>query len=518
MVKLIGNKPVEYRDTGLFEGPIPVVLESLPEKEQVMKWNGRKIPAYMWKQIVAFMRWSHEQYKGEAQLRLFYNENWNMWRVVVMPQYINMGLFTEEVETHELRDVAFAEVPAAEGWCENGTVHHHCTSSAFQSGTDHADEIQKIGLHVTLGFMTNRTKHDLHSRVTFKGVCFDTDLSEWIGMPEEDIGVPVLEDAFPKKWRKFCMKKPVPTRTAAAAYRSNNVWPAHNSNTNVGRRTHVPSGGKSYSLPSQALNETRVVERKKHHVPVTRTVGSQSVIEVWFQSTNPNTPAKDGWYENLKGTSRKISKDTIEGECYVMLYATAYAEATYSERLDYAAAIGALEGLDFNDAIDKYCPIGPRVDHEDIVNERWDDDAEDYYNHALVSGFDARAYDLADLEDDEDDGLPLGISQDDIETSASMYKELMDAKLVTKSLEELIEDLPARLQLGTVLRAYVLYRDAVTQLHDAVFDDEPVEKTLAVLTRFNAGLSDKFHDIDTVEVLLDTLRILFHEYKNKATV
>ena len=501
MVKLIGNKPVEYKNTGLFEGPIPVVLETLPEKEQVMKWNGRKIPAYMWKQIVAFMRWSHEQYKGEAQLRLFYNEEWNMWRVVVMPQYINMGLYTEEVESHELRDVAFAEVPASKGWCENGTVHHHCTSSAFQSGTDHADEIQKIGLHVTLGFMTNRTKHDLHSRVTFKGVCFDTELSEWIGMPEEDIGVPVLEDAFPKKWRKFCMKKPVPVRTIPK-----NVWPAYN-NAAYSGRTHTPPPNSYRPM------ETKVVERKKHHVPVCRTVGAQSVVEVWFASTNPSTPARDGWYENLMGTSRKIHGDTLQGECYVMLYASAYAESTYTERLEYAAAIGALVGLDFNESVEKYCPVGPTDDLQNMMDFDGIND-EDYYGHALVTGFDAHGYDHG--ADDEEEELPYGVTQEDIELSAEMYKELMDAKLVTKTIEEIVEDVSSRIQLGNVLRAYVDYRAAVEQLHDAAFSDEPVEKTLAVLNRFNTGLSDKFHDVDSVEILLDTLRILSHEQLNKA--
>jgi hypothetical protein len=47
-----------------------------------------------------------------------------------------------------------------------GTVHHHCSSSAFQSGTDHSDELSREGLHFTIGNLDKPFDLDIHARIT----------------------------------------------------------------------------------------------------------------------------------------------------------------------------------------------------------------------------------------------------------------------------------------------------------------------------------------------------------------
>ena len=56
------------------------------------------------------------------------------------------------------------------------TVHHHCSASAFQSGTDEANERNQDGLHLTVGRL-DAERHDLHARFYLNENCFEPDLS-----------------------------------------------------------------------------------------------------------------------------------------------------------------------------------------------------------------------------------------------------------------------------------------------------------------------------------------------------
>jgi hypothetical protein len=49
------------------------------------------------------------------------------------------------------------------GWVEAGSVHHHCASGAFQSGTDEKDEFGCPGLHLTIGKLSSE-KLEIHAR------------------------------------------------------------------------------------------------------------------------------------------------------------------------------------------------------------------------------------------------------------------------------------------------------------------------------------------------------------------
>ena len=101
-------------------------------------------------------------------------------------------------------------------WLYFATVHHHCGASAFQSGTDEANERNQDGLHLTVGRM-DAERHDLHARFYLNGNCFAPDLSRfWPVDPalaeqvpptlhdelaRYQMGEKVVVD-FPDAWRK----------------------------------------------------------------------------------------------------------------------------------------------------------------------------------------------------------------------------------------------------------------------------------------------------------------------------
>jgi hypothetical protein len=104
----------------------------------------------------------------------------------------------------------------SDDWLYFGTVHHHCSASAFQSATDEQNEWNQDGLHITVGNM-DADRHDLHARLYLGGNCFDPDMSLfWQIDPELAVQVPpeMLDELacfqmcgkvtvdFPDSWRK----------------------------------------------------------------------------------------------------------------------------------------------------------------------------------------------------------------------------------------------------------------------------------------------------------------------------
>lgn len=195
---------VAEQDLGLYKGLIPVDLPEPKESDMVLHFQGHKMPLDVWRPVSAFMLWSQETYKGEAQCRLFYRESDGAWRAVVAPQYISHGLSTDEVAVHPDKETAFA--CQKEGFVQIGTVHHHCTAGAFQSGTDHRDEITQNGLHITLGNLGS-AELSVHARVTFRKICYKADLTEWLAFDPKLLQTPYAEEPFPAEWKARLVKR-----------------------------------------------------------------------------------------------------------------------------------------------------------------------------------------------------------------------------------------------------------------------------------------------------------------------
>lgn len=72
----------------------------------------------------------------------------------------------------------FWQSEPSDDWLYFGTVHHHCSASAFQSSTDEQNEWNQDGLHLTVGRM-DAEQHDLHARLYLGGNCFEPDMSSF---------------------------------------------------------------------------------------------------------------------------------------------------------------------------------------------------------------------------------------------------------------------------------------------------------------------------------------------------
>jgi len=218
---LCNGKAYSEVSTSLYEGSIPVAL---PEKKAVLSWKGSLIPWKLYCEIVAFFRWTYEDSKSESQCRLAYNEKTREWKAIVLPQKKGTGMTTSEIENHPDKAKMVQDMYKA-GFEFAGTFHHHCSAAAFQSGTDTNNEITQTGLHVTVGKIDEPVV-DLHSRLVFRGVQYEADLADWIGLPEHLAKVVPLfpavirnginkyytthpeKSAFPETWKSSMVEEP----------------------------------------------------------------------------------------------------------------------------------------------------------------------------------------------------------------------------------------------------------------------------------------------------------------------
>ena len=136
---------------------LPVV-----DKIPAVLWTGGRIPVALWREVLAFFKWSYDTTKSEVQVRLFYNPKTKEWKAHAFPQEKGTSLAAREIEKHPNRE---EDMALFKGWRMWGTVHHHCSIGAFQSGTDRTDEESQAGIHITVGHM-DKPEHDLHSRVS----------------------------------------------------------------------------------------------------------------------------------------------------------------------------------------------------------------------------------------------------------------------------------------------------------------------------------------------------------------
>lgn len=206
------------------------------DKVQVSKVTGSElkismpmIPIKLWAALVRFIRWGHAKFDGEVQASGFLNDE-GLWRFEALPQE-TFGMTTKEVENEErekilqkVRDDGFGDIVF--------TIHGHCNSSAFQSGTDKSDEFDNkcAGAHITLG-KTHEDVMDYDGRVKLvvphpEGALMPTgkfDIHELVEMPQlpgmEEMPAALVKDIakhyllnintlppaqFPKCWKARC--------------------------------------------------------------------------------------------------------------------------------------------------------------------------------------------------------------------------------------------------------------------------------------------------------------------------
>jgi hypothetical protein len=219
LTKLAAGELSEEKDVpGLLSCRIDYEIKSGKGR---LDYNGPKFAPEMWHQVMSFFRWTDKEMDSESQVRLYVNTKLGRWGAWAFPQEARTGMSAREITTQETPEQAVARFGSWDSepsgdWLYFCTVHHHCSASAFQSGTDEENERNQDGLHITIGRI-DAERHDLHARFYLAGNCFEPDLSRfWPVEPElaEQVPAVMLNDVarfqmcqkvvvdFPDAWRK----------------------------------------------------------------------------------------------------------------------------------------------------------------------------------------------------------------------------------------------------------------------------------------------------------------------------
>lgn len=275
---------------------------TIPEMKPQASFKGARIPFTLWQQIVSFLLWSYAEFKSEALVQLFYSEELQEWRAWVMPQYIGTGMTITQVTDADVWD-KFEEEQRQyiAGFDPAGSVHHHCTASAFQSGTDHNDEKNKQGLHITIGNL-DASRLSIHGRVSVNKVFWTPSWLEWFELPEQFMQAALIfpDEAinlalerlltlkpetleFPALWKDNCMKR---VYTSSYSERDNR-YGAYLGNGTSGIRNHVKNlVGASYYYGSlteslfRAIGEMDKLDTEVSDMSVAISMVAQDIDEL----------------------------------------------------------------------------------------------------------------------------------------------------------------------------------------------------------------------------------------------
>ena len=183
--KIHDNTVYEIQESDLYTTFSKCAVQKVDDIAPI--WKGSPIPFKMWQDITDWCVLSYEKFKSETLVFLYYDlsNKKNPWSFWIPPQITN-GMTVKSNPESEFFDIERKNFPDT----MFGTVHHHCSSSAFQSGTDHSDELGREGLHFTIGNLSSPFDLDVHVRMT-------------IGKAHGDANAYDLIEANPKVQKSF---------------------------------------------------------------------------------------------------------------------------------------------------------------------------------------------------------------------------------------------------------------------------------------------------------------------------
>lgn len=208
-----GNRKV--KQVKEFNGVVSCIFEhEVVKTTACYEWTGPKISREAWNEMLAFFRWTFDTSKSESQVRLFANHLTKQWAIWAFPQTEVTGMTTKEIENDAAKEQR-AQFPDSEGWFYYGTVHHHCSASAFQSSTDEHNEKSQDGIHITVGKI-NSEQYDIDARVYQSGYkLVDFDITEFWDVGNITEGIPpyilkMLPDDYNRRMALLQMGTPPP--------------------------------------------------------------------------------------------------------------------------------------------------------------------------------------------------------------------------------------------------------------------------------------------------------------------
>lgn len=381
--KIKDNKVYEVVDNKLFTTfkrcNVPVIKEVEPI------WKGEPIPFQMWQDIVDWCVISYEEFKSETLVFLYYDLDtkgsaWSFW----IPPQITNGMTVKSDPDSEF----FAKERKNFPDTMFGTVHHHCSSSAFQSGTDHSDELDREGLHFTVGHCNQPDDLDLHLRLTIGDSHGDTN-------PDDVIQAdPKLQSAYESLSSNY---KPKQIKQALDVLHGSSIRSASNNYTNI----------KKFKKHFDKVSKPKYVT--KSYTPKTTAKLGYSYPDQMSWDMDSS------WYTSKK-TTEPIDDPDDES-------------ATYDEIAD-DVLYNCLQEDDMDNIRMRYLMDFKQVDNPE---DMWQADATDIAKHAIDM-----LDDLSFLE--TRDGITF---KETIECYLSVRwsEYAIDLRELTKGLQEVIDDI-----------------------------------------------------------------------------
>lgn len=264
----------------LFEG-YSQVLPEVPKVRPYLNWIGPKLTLESWRHVAAFFKWAYDDSKSEVQVRLYFHKENGVWKPWAFPQKHGTGMTTTELPEEEGNERVKAGI--AKGWVEGGTIHSHCSATAFQSGTDKENERTKNGVHITIGKI-DKDEYDIHGRVSFRGTFYEIAWYHWFEMPEGLEGLPfkfrdqVMQyfltravpdgSPFPDEWKKNVIKQSWSGGGYQGGYRGHNTSGFRTPQGHLPWGEHYGAGSGNGSRSGSREDDDRgVVEVPSEFIP-----------------------------------------------------------------------------------------------------------------------------------------------------------------------------------------------------------------------------------------------------------
>lgn len=172
---------VQARENNYFASYRHVEADELASHLNVPRVSGvglnSKIPRFpyaMWLQVMGFHRWSYRTFKQETHLSHFITKDGEF---ITFPFHQTVSGMTIKIDLTSAENKELLSQMIAEHGIDiggfHGTTHNHVVMSAFQSGTDKADEQDQQGVHFTIGNL-DKPEASIHGRVS---AIFNGDIS-----------------------------------------------------------------------------------------------------------------------------------------------------------------------------------------------------------------------------------------------------------------------------------------------------------------------------------------------------
>lgn len=167
-----------------------------------------KIPWGIWMLAVRFMEWGFKEHHSEVLVQFFYDKDKKEWYTWAPPQSVShLSVKTVKGEEYDKQRKTIGNAILL------ATLHHHSDLPAFQSGTDHKDEIEADGFHVTIGNLDKPpAQRSWHARSSFKKEMWECRAEDFLD--PELINFPQLlvgsfgNPEIPEQWKTNVTKAP----------------------------------------------------------------------------------------------------------------------------------------------------------------------------------------------------------------------------------------------------------------------------------------------------------------------